>query len=539
MFVHTPQSPHAPLNFSAEIPSWLRGTLIRNSPAGYQYGHDQQYHWNDGFAQLHRWRIGPSVTGEQTSHMSRFLNTSSYWKAVKTASLPQVGYGTPAHPGARPHVPVPCCDERSPVEAANTMPHVEGDDSATPNLEGMSDRYAVNPMVNVWKFDNKMMATTDQNMFVEFDPDTLETKGDVNDGWSSKSTDPITKKGLMGIGVAHGRYDRLKKEHTWLEIDLGIAPLVSPAKYNVWTYQETGYNGTGPLPPRKLLGTFTDSKTSFIHSFGMTDNYLIFIQCPMHYSFAKFPFAKTVVDTVSWDPETATKFHIMERSSGKLVKTIESTEGAWFVYHVLNAFEDEHGRINIDFSRYHNASLIIRGMYLSNLIDDPQQYVPTYEQARYTRCVIDADVGTSACKMLVDKTAEMATFNWEHKHMKPHRYVWAASLSEPNLPWKAGKSDFIDQLVKIDVAEGKIAASWSEPGYFVCEPLFQQAPNAQREDDGVLMFVAYDSTADKSMLMLLNGTTLSEIARAPMSGRMPAHFHGKWLPDGKDYAIGL
>ena len=54
------------------------------------------------------------------------------------------------------------------------------------------------------------------------------------------------------------------------------------------------------------------------------------------------------------------------------------------------------------------------------------------------------------------------------------------------------------------------------------------------------MFVAYDSLKAKaSVLILLNGTDLSEIARAPMKGMLNANFHGKWLPDGKDYAIGL
>ena len=65
----------------------------------------------------------------------------------------------------------------------------------------------------------------------------------MNEGWSPGDVDPITKKGEIGIGVAHGRFDRLKREHVWLEIDLG--ELVTKAKYNVWTYQETGFNGTG------------------------------------------------------------------------------------------------------------------------------------------------------------------------------------------------------------------------------------------------------------------------------------------------------
>ena len=43
----------------------------------------------------------------------------------------------------------------------------------------MANKFAINPMVNIWKFDNKLMATTDQNLFIEFDRDTLATKGSV------------------------------------------------------------------------------------------------------------------------------------------------------------------------------------------------------------------------------------------------------------------------------------------------------------------------------------------------------------------------
>jgi carotenoid cleavage dioxygenase-like enzyme len=63
--------------------------------------------------------------------------------------------------------------------------------------------------------------------------------------------------------------------------------------------------------------------------------------------------------------------------TGTVVRTISSTEGAWFVYHVLNAYENDAGGIVIDFSKYHNSSLITNGMFLNDIIDHPTQYVPT------------------------------------------------------------------------------------------------------------------------------------------------------------------
>eukprot|EP00937_MAST-01D_sp_MAST-1D-sp2_P002073 g2073.t1 len=42
---------------SGAIPEWLQGSLIRNSASGYENGADEIRHWNDGWAQLHRWEI--------------------------------------------------------------------------------------------------------------------------------------------------------------------------------------------------------------------------------------------------------------------------------------------------------------------------------------------------------------------------------------------------------------------------------------------------------------------------------------------------
>jgi beta,beta-carotene 9',10'-dioxygenase len=524
MFTTTPERPETPLLFEGDVPSWFRGVLIRNSPGGYENGNDQVRHWNDGWAQIHRWRIGEN----DASHQSLFLNTTSYWKAFTSASMPQAGYGTPAHPGPRPHDPI--------TPPSNAM--AEAIDHSP---QGITDKFAVNPMVNIWKFDNKWMATTDQNLFVEFDPVTLKTAsgGVANGAWDPN--DPITKKGVMGIGVAHGRFDRWTKEHFWLEIDMGM--VIGKAKYNIWTYKEDGKQHSTTLPSRRILGTFEDDKTSFVHSFALTEHYIIVIQCPMHYSFLKFMTAKEVIDTISWDSTTPVKFHVMNRTSGKVIKTI-TDQSAWFVYHIANAYETTNSEgkdlVHIDFSKYNNDTLITYGMYLENIVNDPSKYVPTFAQARMTRCTMEVESWTVNCEEINEETFEMGTFNWEYHHMKPYTYAWGASFQNPHTPWnKDGTSDFIDKLIKVNVNTGKVEASWHQDNVYVCEPLFQQRPNSTAEDDGVLMFVGYNATSDTSSLILLNGSTMEELAHADMGARLAANFHGKWIMDGKDYAIGL
>ena len=38
MFKNNPETPQHALKFSAPLPDWFRGTLIRNSPAGFENG---------------------------------------------------------------------------------------------------------------------------------------------------------------------------------------------------------------------------------------------------------------------------------------------------------------------------------------------------------------------------------------------------------------------------------------------------------------------------------------------------------------------
>ena len=521
-FRTTPEVGRNTLKIQGSIPKWLNGALIRNSPGKYENGDDQVRHWNDGWAQVHRWEIN----GDSGSvvHLSKFLNTSSYHKAETLDHFAEPGYGTPKDPGPRPRVPIKPGLSKDGQESVAAGP-----------VPKWQEKFASNPMVNIWKFDNKYVATTDENLFLQFDPVTLETIGSANTAWSN---DEIEKIGLLGLGVAHGRYDRYAKEHFWLELGWNDG-INGGAHYNVWQYNETGFNGTGPLPPRRIVGTVKDKMTSFVHSFGLTKKYILIIQCPMHYHFLDFFTAKKVIDAITWDDTFPVKFHILDRQTGKWLRTVESTEGAWFVYHILNAFDDEDGNIVVDFSKYHNDTLITYGMYFENLIDRPKEFVPCFGQSRLTRCTIPVASGNPTCTEVLDETFEMATFNWVNYHMQPHRFTWGTNFVDANTDWHEGTSDFIDQIVKIDVEQGVVAAKWNEENVYVCEPLFVPNPNPKGEDDGAIVFVGYNSAKDHSTLYVLDGQSMKELGRADMPGRFAANFHGKFCPFDQDYCIGL
>ena len=50
------------------------------------------------------------------------------------------------------------------------------------------------------------------------------------------------------------------------------------------------------------------------------------------------------------------------------------------------------------------------------------------------------------------------------------------------------------------------------------------------EDDGVLMGYVYDRGTDCSALAILDAHTLDDVASIHLPHRMPAGFHGNWVP---------
>jgi carotenoid cleavage dioxygenase len=64
------------------------------------------------------------------------------------------------------------------------------------------------------------------------------------------------------------------------------------------------------------------------------------------------------------------------------------------------------------------------------------------------------------------------------------------------------------------------------------EPVFVSRPNASSEDDGWLLVCVYRRATDTSDLVILDGTNVEgePIATVHLPRRIPAGFHGAWLP---------
>ncbi len=69
------------------------------------------------------------------------------------------------------------------------------------------------------------------------------------------------------------------------------------------------------------------------------------------------------------------------------------------------------------------------------------------------------------------------------------------------------------QIYKVDM-ESKDIMTWKDPGYYVSEPTFVARPEAEAEDDGVLLVTLLNATSQCNVsLVILDARDLREVAR--------------------------
>ena len=90
------------------------------------------------------------------------------------------------------------------------------------------------------------------------------------------------------------------------------------------------------------------------------------------------------------------------------------------------------------------------------------------------------------------------------------------------------KTGWLDRIVKVDVAEGR-TIEWREESCSPGEPVFVAAPDAEAEDDGVLLSVVFDSRSGRSFMLVLDAADLTELARAEAPHHIPYGFHGQFV----------
>ncbi|MFC6904365.1 carotenoid oxygenase family protein [Halalkalicoccus tibetensis] len=348
-----------------------------------------------------------------------------------------------------------------------------------------------NASLTVRHRDGEHRAVTETAREVAFDPVDLSTLG-THDG------------SVEGTGtLAHDHYDFHQEEWVGLGIDYG-----RDSGYVLYHDPDDG--------PAETVAHVERDEPAYMHSFALTDHYAVLTEHPFTTSPRRLLDSRPFAESFRWYPERDTRFLVVDRREGEVVA--EPTVPPFFTFHHVDAFE-RGDELFVDLVAFEDHS-VVESLSLANLRSRAPE-VPDGELRRYR---IDLEAGEAEGRTLFEEDIEFPTTNYAEANLHPYRFCYGVGS-------EAGS--FNDRLHKVDVEHGT-NEEWREAELHPGEPLFVPRPDAEEEDDGVLISVALDVEEERSCVLVLDAAGFEEIARAYLPHALPFDFHGTFYADGEE-----
>jgi carotenoid cleavage dioxygenase len=250
-----------------------------------------------------------------------------------------------------------------------------------------------------------------------------------------------------------------------------------------------------------------------LHDCAITESSVVLLDLPVTFSMeaagagASFPYR--------WQEGYRSRVGLLPRDS-------DSSEAVWhdvepcYVFHVMNAYDEPGSDVGVVLDVVRHPS-----MFRTQLLG-PSEGGSTLE-----RWHLDGHGGAVKEERLDDHGQEFPRVD-ERVVGRRHRYGYAVAV---------GQSDDIigteSMLVRHDFERGTSVERSFAPGAGLGEAVFVPRAADAAEDDGWLLVLAYSPTSGTSALHILNAADPTGEAQAivELPQRVPAGFHGNWVPD--------
>ncbi|XP_067950297.1 carotenoid-cleaving dioxygenase, mitochondrial-like [Watersipora subatra] len=505
---------------SGRIPDWISGCLLRNGPGKYEFGEHKFNHWFDGSSILQKFNISRG----QVTFQSRFLESNTYINNTKTQRLTVDEFGTTATPD-------PCATR---FERFKSMFFKSSEETDNTN-------------VNILKYGDCLLATTDSpKMYL------VST--------SLRAQKQISFRKLLSIHLASA--------HPHIDYDgvmyiSGSSFAGRPKHHLVKVPPSQKGDEQELLSQATILSTIQSRSAlnpSYLHSFGMTENYLIYCETPVSISLFRVLTSRVTGATVnkafSYNPDEMAQFHIIKKSTGEVLPVKFQVKGL-FYFHTINSYEDDN-HIVMDVCAYTNFTTehlfhvsldtLRSGKWATDsgwkqhdqrptrLVfplrdaskEPPNKNLVTLPNSECRAfCVAENLVDIDPEKLLPEgeNGLDMPQINYENHNARKYRYFYGAGLLVNNY--------FRSSIAKVDV-ESKASTRWrGTSNQHPSEPVFlaRPRPGGSSEDDGVVLSTVCDTDpGNRDFLLVLDAKNLTEIARAyvPETVRIPYSIHGSY-----------
>jgi len=352
--------------------------------------------------------------------------------------------------------------------------------------------------VHVARLDGELVALTEVPVFVSVDLGTLETRGRF-----------AFEDDLGGhLSMAHLVPDPHRGETIGLLTEFGRT-----SRYRLFRLPDGSRR-------RREVATIEAARPAYVHSVAVAADHVVLTEHPFRIDPWSFftPGGAGFVDHVDWEPARGTRFHVVHRETGGVVATHDAP--AAFVFHHVNAYEvsaDGEGRdstsVVVDLVDYPDAG-VVDGLRLDGLAD----WLTSGIDGRLRRFRLPTERDATVSGTTITEGLELPRVV-PASRTRYHRYVYAQGSATADG----------NHVLKVDVETGR-TTTWGESGLFVEEPIPVREPGAPAETDyGVVLVTALDVSAERSILLVLDGETLTERARAPLPHHLPFGFHGRYF----------
>jgi torulene dioxygenase len=321
-------------------------------------------------------------------------------------------------------------------------------------------------------------------------------------------------------------------------------------------------NGHGTLygEVTRRLHDGTPIKAPYVHSFPLTQNYVVIPEYPLFLSGNGIPLMLegTIEAAFEWDPMAKTYFHIISRETKEHIATIEADPA--FSFHMGNSWEDEEG-VHFECGVFPNGNITQQLHAFGNPLRRTQAQAQATRDAnlesqnikgirkpsvrqdsfgnlrRYSISLDAIKRGTGqATYKDIAPNVEFPRFN-NKLTGTPSRYVWGCSLGAAT-----AENNETYSIVKVDTTTGE-TVRYYRPRYACSEPIFVPKPGATAEDEGIIVALANefhesDESLDKCYIVALDGQTLEEFGKAEIGVFTPVTFHGSFVDkDFQDVSV--
>jgi len=338
---------------------------------------------------------------------------------------------------------------------------------------------------------NRLLALVESSLPTELDARTLETRGLYD--FAGR---------LSGAMTAHPKLDPSSGEMLFF----GYAPFPPYLQYYV-------VDGSGALVHAEPIEL---AWPSMIHDFAVTEKHTIFLLCPILFDFEN---AAKRGSVFSWEPERGTRIGVMPRHG-------RSEDVRWFetdpcyVFHPLNAYDDGD-QVVLDVHRYEQL------LFMSPKAAREPEWRDS-QVARLHRFRLDLAGGSVRSDALDDHEGEFPRVD-ERLVGRKHRFGYFAAVGPEGNPTLLPE---FTSVAKIDLERGsRVEVRPHGAGNGCGEPVFVPRTAGAAEDDGWVMYLAYDHERNASELVLLDARDFrgEPVARVRLPHRVPYGFHGNWV----------